>query len=71
LLSFWPRQRPRAGTVWGYGCKHLASAEALFDRQAGEVDALTALLLIDRDERKVLRSKGTNDPVTTANNFGW
>ena len=60
-----------SGTVWGYGCKHLASAEALFERQASEVDAYSALLLIDREERKVLRSKGTNDPVKTASNFGW
>jgi hypothetical protein len=49
----------------------LASAEALFERQASEVDAYSALLLIDREERKVLRSKGTNDPVKTASNFGW
>jgi hypothetical protein len=57
--------------LWGYGCEHLASAEALFERRASEVDAYGALLLIDPEERKVLRSTGTNDPVKRANYFGW
>ena len=56
------------GTVWAYGCKHLASAEALFARQEVEVSPgdYSALLLIDRQEHQILRSKGTKDPVKTA-----
>jgi hypothetical protein len=61
------------GTVWAYGCKHLASAEALFARREVEVSPgdYSALLLIDRQEHQILRSKGTKDPVKTAGLFGW
>lgn len=59
------------GTVWAYGCKHLASAEALFDRRADEVSAVSALLLLDNEEKKILRSKGSDDPVRTAQYLGW
>jgi len=63
------------GTLWGVGCRHLASAEALFARkvEASKVDRMegsSALLLIDRVEGKVLRSVGSTDPVTTARSFG-
>ena len=60
-----------SGTLWGCGCKHLRSAEALFERRAGEVGPGDGLLLIDRQERKVLCSEGSDDPVKTANWFGW
>ncbi len=55
------------GTVWAYGCKHLASAEVLFERKEVEVGAGDGLLLIDRQERIILRAKGSADPVRTAN----
>jgi hypothetical protein len=62
-----------SGTLRSIGCKHLASAEALFDRQAEdwETDTYSALLLIDREDRKVLRSVGSGDPDKTATYFGW
>ena len=60
-----------SGTLWAYGCKHLASAEALFERRAGEVGPGDGLLLIDRQERKILRANGSADPVRTASWFGW
>jgi hypothetical protein len=59
------------GTVWGYGCARLSSAEALFQRKVVDVVPCSALLLIDREERKVIRSTGTDDPVKTAIYFGW
>lgn len=61
------------GTVWAFGCKHLASAQALFHRRSSECEAGdgSALLLIDRDEGKVLQSVGTNDPEKTAHYFGY
>jgi hypothetical protein len=61
------------GTVWAFGCKHLASAQALFHRRSGDVEAgdCSALLLIDRDEGKVLQSVGTNDPEQTVSYFGF
>jgi hypothetical protein len=60
-----------SGTVWATGCKHLASAEALFARKTVEVASGDALLLIDRQQRKVLRSVGSSDPEKTAARFGW
>jgi hypothetical protein len=59
------------GTLWAVGCKNRASAEALFDRKATEVSSGDALLLLDRQERVVVRSVGTTDPVKTAAYFGW
>jgi hypothetical protein len=46
MVTSWPGW---TGTVWAFGCKHLASAEALFERRAVEVSPgdYTALLLID------------------------
>jgi len=52
-------------TVWGYGCKHLASAEELFARHEDEVDIYSALVLLDREQGKVLRCKGA-DPIRAA-----
>jgi hypothetical protein len=45
----------------------------LFERREVEVSpgSYSALLLIDRKEQQVLRSKGTKDPVKTAGLFGW
>jgi len=60
-----------SGTLWACGCKHLVSAEALFERRKNAVGAGGGLLLIDRHERKILRAKGSVDPVRTANWFGW
>ena len=60
-----------SGTLWAYGSKHLVSAEALFERRESEVGHCDRLLLIDREERKILRAKGCEDPVRTANWFGW
>lgn len=58
------------GTVWAFGCKHLASAQALFHRRSSEAGDSSALLLIDRDEGKVLESVGTNDPEKVVRYFG-
>ena len=63
------------GILWSVGCRHLASAEALFARkvEASKADGMegsSALLLIDRVEGKVLKSVGSPDPVTTARLFG-
>jgi hypothetical protein len=70
MVTSWPGW---TGIVWAYGCKHLASAEALFERREVEVSpgSYSALLLIDRQEQQILRSKGTNDPVKTAGLSGW
>ena len=59
-----------SGTLWAIGCKHLSSAEALFSRRAPEIGPGDALLLIDREEQKVLRSVGTSDPAKTIGWFG-
>jgi hypothetical protein len=59
-----------SGTVWGYGCKHLKSAEALFRRKSVEVEKGDALFLIDRHRRVVLRSLGSTNPKKTADAFG-
>jgi hypothetical protein len=59
-----------SGTVWGYGCKHLASAEALFARHEDEVDSSSALVLLDREQGKVLRCKGA-DSTRAAQYFGF
>jgi len=69
-VTSWPGW---TGTLRCIGCKHLTSAEVLFDRQAEEweADPSTALLLIDREDRKVLRSVGSSDPDKTASYFGW
>jgi hypothetical protein len=58
------------GTCWAFGCKHLDSAEALFARASAEASG-GALLLLDREERRVIRSIGCTDPVKTADYFGW
>src|SRR3954452_4379745 len=58
-----------SGTLWAIGCKHLSSADALFSRRASEVEPGDALLLIDREEKKVLRSLGSSDPEKTAEWF--
>jgi hypothetical protein len=60
-----------SGTLWAYGCKHLVSAEALFERRENDVGSGGGLLLIDRQEGKILRAMGSDDPVMTANWFGW
>ena len=64
MVTSWPGW---TGTVWAYGCKHLASAEALFERREIEVSpgSYSALLLIDRQEQQVLRSKGTKVRVVS------
>jgi hypothetical protein len=61
------------GTLRCISCKHLASAETLFERQAEEwePDPYSALLLIDWQEKKVLRNVGSKDPEKTAAYFGW
>jgi hypothetical protein len=59
------------GTLWAVGCKKLASAEALFDRKVAEVSHADALLLLDQQERVVVRSAGAIDPVKAAAYFGW
>jgi hypothetical protein len=62
------------GTVSCTGCVHLASAEALFERKAKSEETgepYSALLLLDRQERRVLRSLGSGDPEKTAAFFGW
>jgi hypothetical protein len=63
------------GTAWALGCTRLSSAEALFERKVAESKADrtgegAAILLIDRVERRVIRSSGTGDPVKTARYFG-
>jgi hypothetical protein len=55
------------GTLWATACKHLFSAEALFERKLEDDDAM---LLIDRQERKVLRSVGFEDPDQGVRFFG-
>ena len=55
------------GTLWATGCAHLASAEALFERKLEEGNPM---LLIDREERKVLRSVGFEDPDQGMRFFG-
>ena len=56
------------GTLWTVGCKHLSSAEALFERKRTNGDAM---LLVDRETGKVLRSVGFEDPEQGARYFGW
>jgi hypothetical protein len=46
------------------------SAEPLFARKAAEVGSGDGLLLIDREQKKVLRSVGSSDPKKTAAWFG-
>jgi hypothetical protein len=63
------------GVAWAVGCTHLTSAEALFERKVAEskadsTDQGAAILLIDRVERRVIRSSGTRDPVKAARYFG-
>ena len=65
LVTNWPGW---SGTVWGYGCKHLASAEALYARHEDEVDSFSTLVLLDREQGKVLRCKGA-DPIRAAQYF--
>jgi hypothetical protein len=55
------------GTLWATACAHLSSAEALFERKLEDGDAM---LLIDREERKVLRSVGFKDPEQGMRFFG-
>jgi len=61
------------GTVRAVGCKHLISAERVFERWAAEVSDgdYSAVLLIDRDKRKVINSIGSKDPEKTARFFGY
>jgi hypothetical protein len=63
------------GILWAVGCSKVGSAEAHFARKgerakAEKMDGHSAFLLIDREERKVLRSQGTRDPAKTARYFG-
>ena len=63
------------GVAWAFGCTHLPSAEALFERKVAEskadrADQGAAILLIDRVERRVIKSTGTRDPAKTARFFG-
>jgi hypothetical protein len=60
-----------SGTLWAVGCKRLSSAEALFVRKAAEVGSGDGFLLIDREQKKVLRSVGSSDPKKTAAWFRW
>jgi hypothetical protein len=65
----------RTGTLWAVGCTHLASAEALFERKVQEsiadgMEGSSAFLLIDRLEKKVLKSVGSRNPIKTARYFG-
>ena len=54
MVTSWPEW---TGTVWAYGRKHLASAEALFERREVEVSpgSYSALLLIDRPKTRSKR----------------
>ena len=63
------------GVAWAVGCTHLRSAESLFERKVAEseadrTDQGAANLLIDRVERRVIRSSGSRDPVKTGRYFG-
>jgi hypothetical protein len=72
VFKFVTRGSPAwSGKVWAIGCKHLASAEALFDRRRHEVEPGDALLLIDREAQAVLRAEGTPEPEKVANWYGW
>jgi len=55
------------GALWGIACTRPSSAEALFERRLKEGDPM---LLIDREEGKVLRSVGFDDPEKAARYFG-
>ena len=58
------------GTTLAVLCKHLVSAERLFERKVAE-SGFDAVLLIDREQKKVLRSFGSTNPEGTADYFGW
>ena len=61
-----------SGCLWGTGCKHLWSAIRLYERKLKEFDdSGSALLLLDRVKRRVVRSAGTADPKKEADYFGW
>lgn len=61
------------GIIWSVACKHFTSAERLYERHASKIDpgSGSALLLMDRHARKVVRSVGSTDPKKTAIWFGW
>ena len=50
--------------------KRVSSAEALFARKAAEVGNGDGLMLIDREQKKVVRSVGSSDPKKTTAWFG-
>lgn len=58
-----------SGVLWGVGCKYLQSAEILFERRKTQLADGDALLLIDRQEKIVLKAAGTSDPAKTADWF--
>jgi len=64
-----------SGCTWANSCVKLQAAEALFAKKAIGMEAGTAnadaILLIDREERRILKSIGTDDPVRLANSYGW
>jgi len=63
-----------SGCTWANSCVTLQAAEALFAKKASGMQAgaanADAILLIDRQERRVLKSVGTDDPVKLANAYG-
>ena len=68
MVTSWP------GSSGPAGAKHLASAEALFDRREVQGPALAAIARCCSStarNQQILRSKGTNGPVKTAGLFGW
>ena len=63
-----------SGCTWANSCVTLQAAEALFAKKASGMQAgaanADAILLIDRQERRILKSVGTDDPVKLANAYG-
>ncbi len=64
-----------SGCTWANACATLEAAQALFTKKMMAFDSGSAnadvILLIDRHERLVLGSVGTDKPEKVADWFGW
>jgi hypothetical protein len=64
-----------SGCTFAYACATLDSAKKCFDKLSAKFAANSTdadeILLIDREDHKVLASVGTSSPKKVAESFGW
>ena len=64
-----------SGCTWVHVCTTLEAAEKCFARKTSDFESrlanADAILLIDCEDHKILKSLGTDDPAKVPNWYGW